>query len=901
MTQTESHLPAPGVTPPPAQSSEPTYDAAYFASHCGIAYERNDHWLNFFGGVADHIARDIVPTSSLDVGCAMGFLVEALIDRGVDAYGIDISEYAIGEVRADVRPRCHVGSALEPFGRHFDLITCVEVIEHMSAADAEAVVQNICAHTEDVVFASTPIDYREETHVNVNPPEHWAELFARFGFLRDLTYDLTYLAPWAMRFRRSRDPLPRLVRDYERELWRLRDEKQQRNDVITTQLAQIDALRDAAAVADKELSRMEMLRGENARLSAELSTNQRLLMAATADLSNLRDSGAGRIADAIQHSVQLVAPPGSRRQRSLHRMVRAAIVLREDGPSGLRKAVRERDRGLVGTVQEQYDEWRARHEPSWEDLNRMRHENRLWTARPLVSIIMPTYNPHEDWLRPAIESVLGQVYENWELCIADDASSAQHVNDILEQFAAADSRIKVVRRSENGGIAAASASALELATGELIALLDHDDLLRPHALHRVVELLQTDEELDVISSDEDMLLSDGQYGKPFFKPDWSPDLLLSVNYVCHFLVMRRDLVERAGGFRPGFDGAQDHDLVLRTTELARHVGHVADVLYAWRQVPGSVALTGDAKMYAYEAGQRAVEEALSRRGLSGTVTRAEDLGRYHVRLDIVDTPPVAIVIPSRDRVELLRRCIESIERLSTYSNWSITIIDNDSVDPQTLAYLEATPHQVVRKPGHFNYSRLINVGRSHIDTPYMLTVNNDVTVITPDWIEALLEQVQRPEVGVAGGRLLYPDGRVQHEGIGIGNVRGGYIAANLDAWWMGRVIRDVSAVTGACQMVKTAVFDEVGGYDETLQVGFNDVDFCLRVHKAGYLVVYTPFAELIHPESASRGKALDPVADYEIFWNRWGVDGGIHDPYLSPHVRDLNPLQLRLDRIPIDR
>ncbi len=901
MTQTESHVPASGAEAPAEASTEPMYDAAYYASHCGMAYERNAHWLKFFGGVADHIVRDIAPTSSLDVGCAMGFLVEALVDRGVDARGIDISEYAIGQVRADIRPRCHVGSALEPFGRRFDLITCIEVIEHMSAADAEAVVQNIGAHTDDVIFTSTPLDYREETHVNVNPPEHWAELFARFGFQRDLAYDLAYLAPWAMRFRRSRDPLPRLVREYERELWHLRDERQQRNDVITGQMTQIDALQAAAAEAGKRLSSMEMLRAENARLSAELSTNQRQLMAAAADVRNLRESGAGKIADAIQHTVQAVAPPGSRRQRSLHKLVRSAIVLREQGPSGLRRAVRERTRGLIAPVQEQYDGWRAQHEPSWEDLNRMRYENRLWATRPLVSIIMPTYNTHEDWLRPAIESVIGQVYENWELCIADDASSAQHVAEILDHFTRADSRIKIVRRAENGGIAAASASALELATGDFIGLLDHDDLLRPHALHRTVELLQTEPELDVIYSDEDMLLSDGQYGKPFFKPDWSPDLLLSVNYVCHFLVLRRDVVDQVGGFRPGFDGSQDHDLVLRATEKARRVGHVPDVLYAWRQVPGSVALAGDAKMYAYEAGRRAVEDALSRRGLTGTVTRHQDLGRYRIRLDIVGNPAVTIVIPTRDRVELLRRCIEGIESRSTYSNWTITIIDNDSVDPETLAYLEMTPHKVVRQPGHFNYSRLINVGRANIDAPYMLTVNNDVTVVSADWIEALLEQAQRPEVGVVGGRLLYPDGRVQHEGIGIGNVRGGYIAANLDAEWMGRVIRDVSAVTGACQMVKTAVFDEVGGYDETLQVGFNDVDFCLRVQKAGYLVVYTPHAELTHPESASRGKALDPVADYELFWQRWGVEGGIHDPYMSPHLRDLNPLQLRLDRIPIDR
>jgi O-antigen biosynthesis protein len=897
MPKTESDLPVPGVSPATSPIAE--YGAEYYASHCGIAYERNEHWLRFFGGVAEHIARDIAPGSSLDVGCAMGFLVEALADRGIDAHGIDISEYAISQVRPDMRDRCHVGSALEPFGRRFDLITCIEVIEHMSPADAEGVVQNMCAHTDDIVFASTPIDYREETHINVNPPEHWAELFARFGFQRDLTYDVGYLAPWAMRVRRSRDPLPRLVREYERELWRLRDEAQQRNAVVIAQQARIEELGRAAR--ETLVHERDGLLAENERLSSDLGITQRLLMATSADLNNLRGSGAGRVAAAVQRSALVMAPSGTRRQRSLHRLVRAAILLREAGPAGLRRAMRERNRGQAGTVQEQYDEWRTRHEPTWTDLNRMRHENLLWTARPMVSIIMPTYNPRRDWLEPAIDSVLGQVYENWELCIADDASTAPHVADILERYAASDPRIRFVRRDTNGGIAAASASGLEMARGEFVALLDHDDLLRPHALHRVIELLQTEPDLDVVYSDEDMLQPDGTFGKPHFKPDWSPDLLLSVNYITHFLVIRRRLVEQVGGFRPGFDGAQDHDLVLRATEKARGVGHVPDVLYTWRQVPGSVALAGDAKMYAYDAGVLAVEDALLRRGLSGHVTRAEDLGRYHVRLDIVGQPHVAIVIPTRDRVELLRMCIDSIESLSTYANWSITIVDNDSVDPETLAYLDNTRHHVVRRAGHFNYSRLVNVGRSHIDAPYMLTVNNDVTVISPDWIEALLEQVQRPEVGVAGGRLLYPDGRVQHEGIGVGNVRGGYIAANLDAWWMGRVIRDVSAVTGACQMIKVSAFDEVGGYDETLQVGFNDVDFCLRVHEAGYLVVYTPHAELYHPESASRGRALDPVADYDLFWKRWGVEGGIHDPYLSPHIRDLNPLQLRLGRIPIDR
>lgn len=599
-----------------------------------------------------------------------------------------------------------------------------------------------------------------------------------------------------------------------------------------------------------------------------------------------------------------LAPPGSRRYLLIYRLIRSLILLSQDGPEGLRRAIRDRDRNATGTragsIQRQYDLWRRRHQPDWSALREMRRVSRGWQDPPLVSIVMPTYNSDPDWLRPAIQSVIAQSYENWELCIADDGSTLPHVADVLERYTQVEPRIRVVRRERNGGIAAASASALELARGEFVALLDHDDVLQPHALHRVVERLRDDPQLDVVYSDEDLLLENGTRGRPFFKPDFSPDFLLSVNYICHFLVIRRSLVMASGGFRGGFDGAQDHDLLLRVTEGARRVGHVADILYSWRQVPGSVAMNSAAKMYAYESGKRAVEEALQRRGLSGRVSLGQQLGTYHVRLDIRDTPQVAIVIPTRDRLELLRECIDSIESRSTYTNWSITIVDNDSVEPATRQYLQRTQHRVVHAPGGFNYSALINAGRAATDAPYLLTVNNDTTVLTPDWIEAMLEQAQRPEVAVVGGRLLYPDGRPQHEGIAVGNVRGSYMAANLDAGWMGRVIRNVTAVSGACQMVRCAVFDEVGGYDERIPVAYNDVDFCLRVRQAGYLVVYTPHAELQHHESASRG-ALDPRSDHELFWERWGVRGGIPDPYMSPHLRDLNPVLIRLDPLPLER
>ncbi|MGH9060861.1 MAG: glycosyltransferase family 2 protein, partial [Acidimicrobiales bacterium] len=352
--------------------------------------------------------------------------------------------------------------------------------------------------------------------------------------------------------------------------------------------------------------------------------------------------------------------------------------------------------------------------------------------------------------------------------------------------------------------------------------------------------------------------------------------------------------------REGFDGAQDHDLALRLTESSRRIGHIADVLYSWRQAAGSVAADPRAKMYAYEAGRAAVQSALDRRGEGGSVSLGEQLGTYHARRGLGEAPAVAIIIPTRDRVELLLDCISSVETVSTYRNWSITIIDNGSVEPETRDYLARTVHSVVPRPGAFNYSELMNLGRSSISAPYLLMLNNDVVTTTPGWIEALLEHAQRAEVGAVGARLVYPNGRTQHEGIGLGNICRASTAVNLDAGWMGRVVRDVSAVTGACQMVRTAVFDEVGGYDPTLPLAYNDVDFCLRVRATGRLVVYTPHAELRHREGASRGR-LHHLTDEELFWRRWGREGGIRDPYVNPHLRSLNPLQLRLGPVPTDR
>ena len=617
------------------------------------------------------------------------------------------------------------------------------------------------------------------------------------------------------------------------------------------------------------------------------------------DHNKWRDSATVRVAFGVQRAISRVAPPGTSRQRAVHRCARAAMSLARDGRAALRR-LRPAGDGALDGLQAQYNSWLELHQPRAAELELMRHENTRWGARPLISIITPTYNPDIQWIQRTLASVREQVYENWELCIADDGSTDPHVRALLTQQAQADPRIKLVLRESNGGIAAASSSALGLAAGEYIALLDHDDVLPPHALHRVVERLQSEPSTDVLYSDEDIMFADGRRGGPHFKPDWSPDLLLSVNYMCHFLVARRELVEQVGGFRPGFDGAQDHDLALRLTERTRHVGHIADVLYSWRQVPGSVSDDPRAKLYAYDAGLRAVESALERRGATGSVSMGKQLGTYHARRSVAGEPAVAIIIPTRDRVDLLAECITSVEKLSTYGNWSITIVDNGSVEPQTLEYLAGTRHSVARKPGHFNYSELMNFGRAQVDAPYLVMLNNDVVTTTPGWIEAMLEHAQRAEVGAVGARLVYPDGRTQHEGIGLGNICEASTAVNLDAGWLGGIVRDVSAVTGACQMVRASVFDEVGGYDPALPLAYNDVDFCLRVRATGRLIVYTPHAELTHREGASRGR-LHHLTDEELFWRRWGRVGGIRDPYISPHLRCLNPLQIRLGPLPTDR
>ena len=592
-------------------------------------------------------------------------------------------------------------------------------------------------------------------------------------------------------------------------------------------------------------------------------------------------------------------PPGSRGRRIVDGLAEDLREVLDEGPRSLlermtERHIRRRRHFFELPRDEQYQVWLANNRLTEEQLREMETEAVQFAYAPKISILMPVYNTDEKWLKLAVESVINQAYWNWELCVVDDASTEIGVRKILESYGLRDRRIKLRFLAEHRGISGASDDALGIASGDFVGLLDHDDELTRDALFEIVKALNENPRLDLIYSDHDKKDLDGRRVEPFFKPDWSPDLMLSMNYIAHFSIIRKRLVDQAGGFRSNFEGSQDYDLLLRITELTDRIGHVPKPLYNWRKARGSTA-GSMSKPYAGEAAKKALREALTRRGLAGSVSDSFG-GRYRVRYSIRGTPLVSIIIPTRDRVDLLKRCIESIESHTSYRNHEIVIVDNSSADPATRAYLDSSKHTIVKFDEPFNFSKINNFAAKNAKGHHLLFLNNDIEVVDDHWLEAMLEHSQRPEVGMVGALLLYPGARrshrpsrIQHAGVtlGFGGVAG-VAFKNLPAdrsnyYSLHRVIRNCSAVTAACAMMRRSVFDEVGGFDENLKVAFGDVDLCLRVRENGYLVVYTPYATAYHHESATRGR-LHPAEDETYMINRWGDAIIRGDPYYNPNL-----------------
>jgi O-antigen biosynthesis protein len=555
--------------------------------------------------------------------------------------------------------------------------------------------------------------------------------------------------------------------------------------------------------------------------------------------------------------------------------------------------------GIAVPDADAYARWIARHTRSENDLAALAASVATLPYQPLISVVVPVYNTDLQWLRACIESVRRQAYTNWELCICDDASTVPATVQMLREYEA-DERIKIRYASVNGGISAASNQALEMARGEFVALLDHDDELAPDALAEVVVHLNAHRDADVVYSDEDKLDLQGARCDVFFKPDWSPEYFLTCMYTCHLMVIRRELVMEVGGFRKGYEGAQDYDLLLRMMERTNRIEHIPRVLYHWRKLPQSTASAGLAKPWALDAGRLALEDYTRRNAIDAEVLPGGGHGLYRIRRAIRGKPLVSIVIPTAGRlrnvngvpVDLLANAIRSVVEKTSYREYELVLVADSAGVPSTTARaLEGVRHQVVRfeRVGLFNFSAKVNAGAAASSGDHVLLFNDDLEVISPEWLSAMLEYSQEAEVGAVGAKLLYPDGRLQHIGIVLGvaglaahafhqhpGVSPGYAGSAI-------IARNYSAVTAACLMTRRAVFDAVGRFDERFPIDYNDIDYCLRLQRAGYRIVYTPWAQLYHHESASFGVRQQDTATLEEIRRRWSsvID---RDPYYNPNL-----------------
>lgn len=567
------------------------------------------------------------------------------------------------------------------------------------------------------------------------------------------------------------------------------------------------------------------------------------------------------------------------------------------------KATVQKTLGKVEEVRRgpvEYGKWRLDHLPSAAELARQRKESFSW--EPKISIVVPLYRTPQGYLEKLVASVKEQTYGNWQLCLSDGSGADSPLRAYLEKLERSDDRIRVVFHKETLKIAENTNEAIRISDGEFIGFADHDDELTPWALYECVKALNRHTKCEMLYSDEDKMSMDGnKFFQPNFKPDYSPDFLCSVNYICHFLVVKRTLAERVGLLDHAFDGAQDYDFILRCTEQTDQIVHVPKVLYHWRCHENSTSENPESKEYAFEAGRRAVQAHYERIGIRAEVKNGEFPGLYRTVFIRERDPLISIIIPNKDHIDDLKRCLDSIDETSSYRNYEYIIIENNSTEKETFVYYEQLQAEkknvkVVYYKGNFNYSAINNFGVQYARGEYLLLLNNDTQIINPECLEEMLGYCMKPDVGAVGARLYYEDDTIQHAGVvvGFGGIAGHCFVQQPRSYtgYCHRIIcaQNYSAVTAACMMVKRSVFEQVGGLTEELQVAFNDIDFCMKVRAAGYLIVYNPYAELYHYESKSRGLEDTPEKmerfrrEIAVFERRWPEILRDGDPYYNPNL-----------------
>ncbi len=937
------------------------YGAAYYETHCSandcdVPYSWDEPmWVDMFRHLANEIVVRWSPRRTFDAGCAIGLLVGSLWDKGVEAYGRDISPFAISQVRPDVRQYCSVGSVADPIDGRYDMITCIEVLEHMPEDEAHAAIAAMCQATDRILFSSIPDGFDEPTHINLHPLRYWVDAFAQRGFVPAERVDATFLAPHAMCFERGHVPKDsddwfrsyvdlvstrRQVmldaKSHTEEITELHAQLRDTSDELAGSRARITELSHGIEVLrlDRDAIRTERERlvTELAQARAEQLTLEEKLEKLAAEQRKKLDEEGVDVVGSMGEMQRLLARGRELGDALAQRdaevaLLQSQVIAARGEADGLRARRTYRYSRIPRGVYRRVRSWALASAPAptvtpleetaapiasystWVDLfdtldDTRRAEITRGLARltdlPLVSIVMPVYNPPVLFLHAAIESVRAQMYPRWELCICDDASTLPGVTRLLSDYAEQDERISIVTRNENGHISRATNDALALAKGEWIALMDHDDILREHALAVAVLALSKVEDAEVLYSDEDNVDEAGVRSTPYFKPDFDPVLLRGQNYMAHLCMYRRSTIVAAGGMRAGYEGSQDWDLALRVTERMdpRRILHVGKVLYHWRAHEGSTARNLAAKDYAADAGRRALEDHLRRMNRPGRVRLVHKTGYFQVNWTLPRKgPSVGIVIPTRDG-RMLDSCLRSVSQRTLYRNFSVLVVDNGSVESHTQETLEEFKDtvRVICDGRPFNYSRLNNLAVAQLDTDFVCLLNDDVEVLAPEWLGAMVGEMEDPSVGAVGAMLYYPDSRIQHGGVilGLGGVAGHAhrLLPRGTPGYFGRaaLAQCFSAVTGACMLVRRSAWEQVGGLDEeNLPVSFNDVDLCLRLKAAGWNIVWTPRAELFHYESLSRGSDEELVhrpraqAETRYMRERWGPQLD-HDPAYNDNL-----------------
>ena len=678
------------------------------------------------------------------------------------------------------------------------------------------------------------------------------------------------------------------------------------NQVVAERDANVECLNQAVAERD----------GQIAILTHSIAEREHLISAiykSTSWKATRLMRVAGYQVKRVQSATRLISPAIKKGGGFKKTAYKAFQLYKRDGFTGIKSGFRFVAKsgqvipaaGSAEFDRNDYAEWIRRYDTLTNEMREnIKHSIGGLVTKPLISVLMPTYNPKAEWLVAAIESVRNQIYPNWELCIADDASTNPAVREILEDYVKKDSRIKVVFREQNGHISAASNSALEVCIGEWIALLDHDDLLSEHALYWVAEAINQHSDIQLIYSDEDKTDDSGRRFDPYFKCDWNLDLFYSHNLITHLGVYSATLIKQVNGFEIGLEGSQDYDLALRCIEHinSTQIHHIPRVLYHWRVHAESTASASDAKPYALLAGQKALNQHLQRKGIEAKAELVDHGYRVHYALPI-NQPKVSLIIPTRNGLNLIRTCVESILKKTTYTNYEILIIDNGSDDPEVLRFFEQAKTdervKVVVDNRPFNYSTLNNAAVKLAQGTLIGLLNNDLEVISPNWLSEMVSIALQPKVGAVGARLWYPNETLQHGGVilGVGGVGGvaGHAHKSLPRGQNGyfaraKLIQSLSAVTAACLIIKKSTYLQVKGLDETnLKIAFNDVDFCLRVREAGYRNVWTPYAELYHHESATRGFEDTPekqkrFSDEVLYMQKTWGNILVIDPAYSPNL-----------------